>query len=177
MNDTKKVEPQSLPDEGENTASQFLTFDLNDENYGIGILHIREIIEYGNVTPVPLMPSYIAGVINLRGAVVPVVNLARRFEMEPKPVNKKTSIVIIELSEQHDSVEIGIIVDMVNEVIDLNDSDITAAPSFGTKIRSDFIKGMGKINDKLMILLDVDHVLSIEELSEVQSLTESVTDG
>jgi purine-binding chemotaxis protein CheW len=156
-------------------VQQFLTFMLNDEEYGIGILHIREIIEYDNLTVVPLMPDFISGVINLRGNVVPVVNLARRFQHEPKDIGKRTSIVIIDIKD-HDgeSVEIGIVVDIVNEVIELASSDIAAAPSFGAKIRADFIQGMGKIEDKLMILLDVDKVLSINELSTVTGITDEM---
>ncbi len=156
-------------------VQQFLTFVLSDEVYGIGILHIREIIEYANLTVVPLMPDYISGVINLRGNVVPVVSLARRFEQTPKEIGKRTSIVIIDINN-HDgeSVEIGIVVDIVNEFIELSDTEIAAPPTFGTKIRADFIQGMGKINDKLMILLDVGHVLSINELSAVVGMTEQI---
>jgi purine-binding chemotaxis protein CheW len=164
--------------QGEVTAGnvqQFLTFVLNDEVYGIGILHIREIIEYDNLTVVPLMPDFISGVINLRGNVVPVVNLARRFQHEPKDIGKRTSIVIIDIKDHDDeSVEVGIVVDIVNEVIELASSDIATAPTFGAKIRSDFIKGMGKIDDKLMILLDVDHVLSINELSTITGIADEM---
>ncbi|MFT7109576.1 MAG: purine-binding chemotaxis protein CheW [Psychrobacter glaciei] len=149
-------------------VQQFLTFVLNDETYGVGILHIREIIEYDNLTVVPLMPDFISGVINLRGNVVPVVNLARRFEHQSKEIGKRTSIIIIDIMDaEGESVEVGMVVDIVNEVIELACSDIAAAPTFGAKIRTDFIHGMGKINDKLMILLDVNHVLSISELSSV----------
>ena len=152
-------------------VQQFLTFVLNDETYGVGILHIREIIEYDNLTVVPLMPDFISGVINLRGNVVPVVNLARRFEHESKEIGKRTSIIIIDIQdEEGESVEVGMVVDIVNEVIELACSDIAAAPTFGAKIRTDFIHGMGKIDDKLMILLDVNHVLSISELSSVSNV-------
>ncbi len=164
--------------EGQNRSGnvqQFLTFVLSDEVYGIGILHIREIIEYANLTIVPLMPDFISGVINLRGNVVPVVNLARRFAQTPKDIGKRTSIVIIDIKDSDgESVEIGIVVDIVNEVIELADSDIAAAPAFGTKIRADFIQGMGKIDDRLMILLDVNHVLSLNELSAVIGLSEDM---
>ena len=156
-------------------VQQFLTFVLSDEVYGIGILHIREIIEYANLTVVPLMPDFISGVINLRGNVVPVVNLARRFEQEAKAIGKRTSIVIIDIEgSDGESVEIGIIVDIVNEVIELADSEIAAPPTFGTRIRADFIQGMGKVNDRLMILLDVNHVLSINELSAVMDVSSEV---
>ncbi len=152
-------------------TQQFLTFVLNDEVYGIGILQIREIIEYANLTVVPLMPDFISGVINLRGNVVPVVNLARRFEHEPRDVSKRTSIVIIDIrNEEGESVEVGIVVDIVDEVIELAESEIAAAPSFGAKVRAEFIEGMGKIDDKLMILLDVNNVLSIDELSTITSI-------
>jgi len=158
-------------DEGQHKSGnvqQFLTFVLSDEVYGIGILHIREIIEYANLTVVPLMPDFISGVINLRGNVVPVVNLARRFGQQPKDIGKRTSIVIIDIKgSDEESVEVGIVVDIVNEVIELADSEIAAPPTFGAKIRADFIQGMGKIDDKLMVLLDVNHVLSINELSDV----------
>lgn len=157
---------------GSNNVQQSLTFVLSDEMYGAGILHIREIIEYDNLTAVPLMPDFISGVINLRGNVVPVVNLDRRFDHKPKGIGKRSSIDIKD--NDCDSVEVGIVVDVVNEVIELADSDIAAAPSFGAKIRADFIQGMDKIDDKLMILLDVNHVLSINELSSVTSIAEDL---
>lgn len=157
---------------------QFLTFILNGEEYGIGILHIREIIEYNHMTIVPLMPDFIEGVINLRGNVVPVVNLARRFGHEAQAVGKRTSIVVIDIKDNDDeSVEVGIVVDVVNEVIELTSTDIAAAPAFGTKIRTDFIKGMGKVDDKLMILLDVDHVLSLKEISTIASMSGDTNDS
>jgi purine-binding chemotaxis protein CheW len=156
-------------------VQQFLTFVLNDETYGVGILHIREIIEYDNLTVVPLMPDFISGVINLRGNVVPVVNLARRFGHEAKEIGKRTSIVIIDIKDtEEESVEVGMVVDVVNEVIELAESDIAAAPTFGAKIRTDFIQGMGKIDDTLMILLDVNHVLSINELSSVTNMVDKL---
>jgi purine-binding chemotaxis protein CheW len=156
-------------------VQQFLTFVLNDETYGVGILHIREIIEYDNLTVVPLMPDFISGVINLRGNVVPVVNLARRFGHQAKEIGKRTSIVIINIKDiEGDSVEVGMVVDIVNEVIELASSDIAAAPTFGAKIRTDFIHGMGKVDDKLMILLDVNNVLSINELSSVTDIVDEL---
>ena len=136
---------------------------------------IREILEYDDLTVVPLMPDFISGVINLRGNVVPVVNLARRFDHQPKDIGKRTSIIIIDVKgADEESIEVGIIVDIVNEVIELAASDIAAAPSFGARIRADFIQGMGKIDDKLMILLDVDHVLSIKELSTIAEISDDL---
>ena len=175
MSQTNESMPAEESQHGSGNVQQFLTFVLSDEIYGIGILHIREIIEYANLTIVPLMPDFISGVINLRGNVVPVVNLARRFEQTSKEIGKRTSIVIIDIKDSDgESVEIGIIVDVVNEVIELSESEIAAPPTFGTKIRADFIHGMGKIDDRLMILLDVNHVLSINELSTVLDISGEV---
>ena len=151
-------------------AAQFLTFVLNDEAYGVNILNIKEIIDYGNITRVPMMPGYIAGVINLRGSVVPVVDLALRFSQDPSVRTKRSSIVILEVEYEDQRLEIGITVDVVNEVLDILSSEIEATPSFGTKIRTDFICGMGKIGDQLLVLLDIENVLSVEELSIIENL-------
>jgi len=147
---------------------QFLTFGLNDEVYGIGILHIHEIIEYGDLTVVPMMPEFISGVINLRGNVVPVINLALRFDQQPREIDKRSGIIVVEIETGEDSiVEAGIIVDNVNAVIELDADEIAPAPTFGTRIRTDFIQGMGRINDQLMILLDINHILAISEISAI----------
>ncbi|VAW73040.1 Positive regulator of CheA protein activity (CheW) [hydrothermal vent metagenome] len=145
--------------------SQFLTFTLGDEVYAIEILNIREIIDYGNLTTVPMMPAFIRGVINLRGSVVPVVDLAARFDGEPAKITKRTSIIIIEIVDGEATMNIGAVVDGVNEVLDIPPGDIEPAPSFGTRIRTDFIKGMGKIDGKFLVLLNVANVLSVDELS------------
>jgi len=151
----------------DNSYSQFLTFWLADQVYGIDINAIKEITEYGNVTFVPTMPPFIRGVMNLRGSVVPVINLAIRFGAKPSQVTKKTSVVVLEIEHDDISLEVGVMVDKVNEVIDISESDIEPPPAFGAKIRTDFITGMGKINDKLLVLVDVGRVLSISELSMV----------
>jgi purine-binding chemotaxis protein CheW len=170
MSDTSAVEESETTS---NDAKQFLTFQLAKERYGVDILHIKEIIEYANLTPVPMMPDFIAGVINLRGSVVPVINLALRFGEEATKVDKHTSIVVIEPSGDGSSTEIGIMVDMVNEVLDISESQIAPPPTFGTSIRTDFISGMGSIEDGFLILLDVAKVLSINELSMLQEMSES----
>ncbi|MCI0667320.1 MAG: chemotaxis protein CheW [Methylococcaceae bacterium] len=148
-------------------SNQFLTFQLAGEVYAIAILHIREIIEYGSLTAVPMVPDFIAGVINLRGSVVPVIDLGARFGRSVTKITKRTSIVVIEIADGDKMLEIGITVDLVNEVLEIAGSDIEAAPSFGASIRTDFIAGMGKVNGQFMILLDVQRVLSIDELSVV----------
>lgn len=152
-----------------NSDSQYLTFLLGGEMYAIGILNIKEIIEYGQVTEVPLMPDFIRGVINLRGRVVPVINLSCRFGKSATDINKRTCIVIIEVCENDFSQDIGIIVDAVSEVLDIPEANIEPTPTFGTKLRPEFIRGMGKIEDKFVILLDVNKVLSVDEMSTLSS--------
>jgi purine-binding chemotaxis protein CheW len=152
---------------GEEQLSQYLTFMLGGEVFAIGILAIKEIIEYGNLTEVPRMPDFIRGVINLRGAVVPVIDLSSRFGKAPGSVSRRTCIVIIEVRHEGEQHVVGVMVDAVNEVLEIPAGEIEPPPSFGAKIRADFIQGMGKVNGKFVILLDVDHVLSMEEMSSL----------
>ncbi|WP_434937670.1 chemotaxis protein CheW [Shewanella sp. HL-SH8] len=151
---------------------QYLTFNLKEAMYAIGILHIKEILEYSNVTPVPMMPNFIKGVINLRGSVVPVVDLAARFGAEQSNIVKRTCIVIIEVLNEDVMQVIGVMVDAVSEVIEISNKDIEPAPAFGAQIRADFIHGMGKINGKFVIILQVDKVLSVQEMTMVSTLVQ-----
>lgn len=150
---------------------QFLTFSLAGDVYAIEILKIREIIDYGNLTPIPMTPTFIRGVINLRGSVVPVIDLAARFGGELTEVSKRTAIIIVELIDEGNLISVGIVVDTVNEVLDISVDEIEPAPEFGTRIRTDFVKGMGKVNDKFLILLEVDKVLAVEELSMIDGMS------
>lgn len=156
------VQAEALP-------AQYLTFTLGGEMFAVGILCVKEIIEYGSLTEIPMMPAFIRGVINLRGAVVPVIDLAARFGGRPAEVGKRTCIVIVEISDagtddvtRHD---IGIIVDAVSEVLDIPASEIEPPPTFGARIRSDFIFGMGKVAGKFVIILNIDRVLSVDEIA------------
>lgn len=145
---------------------QYLTFLLGGEMFSIGILCIREIIWYANLTEVPMMPACIRGVINLRGAVVPVMDLSSRFGKPPTPVTKSTCIIIIEVQTQNEgeTQSMGVVVDAVQAVLEIASSEIEPPPTFGAKIRSDFIEGIGKVNGKFVILLNVNRVLSNEEI-------------
>lgn len=145
--------------------NQFLTFSLSGEVYAIDILSIREIIDLGNLTVVPMTPRFIRGVINLRGSVVPVVDLAARFGGELAKVTKRTAIIIIEMPDGDGTLDIGIVVDAVNDVLEIPLDDIEAAPAFGASIRTEFVKGMGKVNGRFLVLLDVSNVLALGELS------------
>ncbi len=145
-------------------SAQFLTFQLGGEMFAIGILTIKEIIEYGELTSVPMMPSTVRGVINLRGAVVPVIDLQARFGKGAVVAGKRTCIVIVEVEAQGERQVIGVIVDAVNEVVDIPPEDIEPPPSFGSRIRTDFIHGMGKVRGRFVILLELERVLSLDDL-------------
>jgi purine-binding chemotaxis protein CheW len=143
--------------------SQYLTFMLGGEIFAIGILAIKEIIEFNQLTTVPMMPRFVRGVINLRGAVVPVIDLAARFGRGATTESKRTCIVIVEIVSEGERQVVGVLVDAVNEVLDIPAADIEPAPSFGARVRSDFIAGMGKVKGKFVIILSVGNVLSVEE--------------
>jgi purine-binding chemotaxis protein CheW len=145
--------------------AQYLTFMLASEVFAIGILAIKEIIEYRGLTEVPMMPVCVRGVINLRGAVVPVMDLQARFGRPSSPVTRRTCIVIVEIAAGDERQVIGVAVDSVNEVLDIEPADIEPPPDFGARIRSDFIQGIGKIKGRFVILLNVDSVLVLEEIS------------
>lgn len=154
-------------------AGQYLTFMLGGELYALGILSSKEIIDYGNLTEVPMMPGFVRGVINLRGSVVPVVDLLARFGKGTTPIAKRTSIVIVETindAEDDSPQDLGIIVDAVNEVVEISQEDIEPAPSFGTGIRPDFINGMAKRNGRFVILLNVSKVLSVDEMAALSKV-------
>jgi len=153
------------------TPAQYLTFLLGGEAYALGILSIKEIIEYTHMTEVPLMPACIRGVINLRGAVVPVMDLQVRFGQATSAVSKRTCIVIVELPGSEGPHTMGVVVDAVSEVLEIAPQDIEPPPAFGTHIRTDFISGIGKVRGRFVILLDVQRVLDLDEL---QTLSESL---
>ena len=148
-------------------AAQYLTFMLGGEAFGIGIMAVKEIIEFGSITEVPMMPESIRGVINLRGAVVPVMDLAARFGRPQTAPGKRTCIVIVELDVDGERQVTGIVVDAVSAVLDIPASEIEPAPAFGTRIRGDFIGGMGKVNGKFVILLNVEQVLALDGLPDL----------
>jgi purine-binding chemotaxis protein CheW len=157
------TEPATGGDETDD--NQYLTFRLREETFAMGILAIKEIIEFGSLTPVPMMPKCVRGVINLRGRVVPVIDLAVRFGREESVPNRRTCIVIVEVGNDEERQDLGVMVDAVNQVVDLPVRDIEPAPGFGTKVRAEFIAGMGKMNGDFVIILDVARVLSADDLA------------
>lgn len=147
---------------------KYLTFTLADEEYGIGILKIKEIIGLMQITTVPQTPEFIKGVINLRGKVIPVVDLRLRFGMDSMDYTERTCIIVVEIKGANDSVQIGIVVDSVSEVLNIRGEDIEDTPAFGAKLNTDFISGMAKTEDNVKILLDIDRVLSTQELESLE---------
>ena len=151
-------------------TQQYLTFMLSGETYAISILRIKEIIQYGQLTEVPRMPDFIRGVINLRGAVVPVIDLSARFGKQPTQVGRRNCIIIIEVDIGTEIQNVGVMVDAVSAVLEIPGHEIEPAPTFGTNIRADFIAGMGKINGKFVIILNIQHVLSMDDMEALVSV-------
>lgn len=150
---------------------QYLSFLLASEECAIDILKVREIIEYDAVTTVPKMAQWVRGVINLRGAVVPVVNLAAKFGMEQKPVSKTTCIVIVDTQFENQETTVGLIVDAVSQVMELSADDVQPVPDFGTRVKMDYLIGMAQSGRKFALLLDVDKVLTTEELHDLREVS------
>ncbi len=144
---------------------KYLTFSMADEEYGIGILKIKEIIGMMPITTVPQTPEFVKGVINLRGKVIPVIDLRLRFGMESIDYTERTCIVVVEIEGSVTTVQIGIVVDAVSEVLNVNGDDIEDTPAFGTKLNTEYILGMAKMEGGVKILLDIDKVLNADEIS------------
>ena len=159
-NDSK---PHGTVDHG--PALQYLTFSLGDEVFAMDIRSVREIIQHGNMTMVPLMPAFVRGVINLRGSVVPVIDLQSRFGRPRAQVGKKTCIIIFDTTVDDEKLELGLLVDSVSEVIDIAQAHIEPAPQFGTSIRRDFIHGMGKVGGDFIVILAPERALDINEMA------------
>ena len=152
---------------GEAVAKQFLTFRIAHENYGLELSQTREIIEYSGITEVPLMPHFLRGVINLRGEVVPVIDLAVRLGRKPIEIQRRSCIIVVELTNSDQHHVLGLLADAVSEVIEMDDENIEDAPSFGANIRAEFIQGIAKQGEEFVVLLDANNALSIRELAHL----------
>ena len=162
--ETKERAQKALTDK----EGKYLTFALGAEEYGLEICKVREIIGYMAITAIPQTPLHVKGVINLRGQVIPVVDIRTLFGMEAKDVTEETCIVVVEISQKHRTFSTGVIVDHVSEVLDIKGEQIEEAPQLGAAVNTDFILGMGKINDSVKILLDIDKVLDCSGLDAIQ---------
>ncbi len=151
------------PDRNTNPEGKYLTFSLAAEEYGIGILKVKELIGMMAITTVPRTPEFVKGVINLRGKVIPVVDLRLKFGMEETPYNERTCIIVMEINGTSGPFSVGAVVDSVSEVMNIRAADMEEAPNFGTKLDTDYILSMAKTNGALKILLDIDKVLGNQE--------------
>jgi len=153
-------------------TTQYLTFKLEDEVYATDIAQVREVLEYSRVTKVPRTPDYMRGVINLRGHVVPVLDLKLRFGMSRTEQTVNTCVIIVEVTIEGEKTIIGALADSVQEVIDMDPSTIEPPPKIGTKLNTDFIRGMGKRDEQFVIILDIDKVFSTEDMDSVKASTD-----
>ncbi len=148
---------------------KYLTFSLADEEYGIGILKIKEIIGIMPITTVPQTPDFLKGVINLRGKVIPIIDLRLRFEMNSINYTERTCIIVVENVGQNETIQLGIVVDAVSEVINVQTDEVEDTPAFGTKLDTEYILGMAKMEGGVKILLDIDKVLNTEEITTIEN--------
>ena len=163
------AEQTVMEQEQSTRAGKYLTFALADEEYGLEILKVREIISMSEITSIPKTPEYVKGVVNLRGKVIPVIDLRLKFTMDEIPYTDETCTIVVNVNE----VEMGIIVDHVSEVLDIASGDIEDAPEFGASVNIDFILGMGKAEGRVTILLDISKVISAGDIAALQNTTEA----
>ena len=163
-----------MSEDGFNETNQYLTFKLDGETFALGIAKVREVLDYIAITKVPKSPDFMRGVINVRGGVVPVVDLRVKFGMASTPQTVNTCIIIVEIVMAGESTILGALADKVEEVLDLDPAQIEPAPRIGTRLRTDFIKGMGKREEQFIIILDIDQVFSSEELANVSPESKTV---
>lgn len=154
----------------DNETNQYLTFTLGEESFAIEITKVREVLDYSTVTKVPRMPSWLRGVINLRGSVVPVIDLRLILEMSAIQKTVETCIVIVDVQIENESVLVGALTDSVQEVLDIDPAQIGPPPRFGTRFNTEFIRGMGKKGEDFLIILDIDKVLDTSEIHVVQGV-------
>ncbi|TAN66797.1 MAG: purine-binding chemotaxis protein CheW [Methylobacter sp.] len=151
---------------------QYLTFQAGNENLAISILDVKEIIELNTITDVPMTPDYIRGVINLRGNVVPVIDLSARLGRQSSEITKRSCIVLVQVEYNDDGQLLGMLVDAVDEILEIPEVNIMPPPDFGADIRTDFIQSMGRVGDEFIILLNINRVLSIKELSQLKQVAD-----
>jgi len=162
MKDDEEMEPKDL-------EGKYLTFNLMDEFYGVSVFWILQIIAIPEITKIPKTPVFVRGVINLRGKIIPVIDLRIKFMLPEKEYDERTSIIVIKIKTEHNEINIGIIVDKVLEVLDIKDADIEKTPSFGANIEMQFIQGMAKVKQRVVSLLHIERILTESELSSLSA--------
>ncbi len=174
MKEKEENKQNEVSEVGMQLAGKYLTFKLAEEIYGIEILAVQEIIQMQDVTRVPRTPDYIRGVINLRGKVLPVVELRKKFDLETSEDTEKTCIVVVKIgSDDDNSITSGVIIDEVLEVADISAGEIQETPAFGSDVNTDFILGVGKVEDNVIMLLDIQKVFQASEVSTIAETTGS----
>ncbi len=163
------MEATLSPSDNRTKAGKYLTFRLAAEEYGLEILKVQEIIQMQAITRIPRTPEFVRGVINLRGKVIPVVDLRRKFDLDHLEDTERTCIIVVQIRANDHLMIMGVIIDEVREVLDIPEASIEDAPAFGSSIDTEFILGMGKIGATVKILLDIDKVLSIQEIQHLQT--------
>lgn len=166
----RKMESELISNENLNNREQYLTFMLNDEEYGVDILKVQGIQGFGKVTPLPQTPEFILGVINLRGAIVPIINLRSQFGMENIPNGPTTVVIVVKVSSELKERTVGLVVDAVSEVHDIALSDLKPAPDFGSDVSSKYIRSLATVNERMLILLDIDHLINDGVMAAVDEL-------
>ncbi len=173
MNMIQGLESDSLAENSE--GNQYLTFLLAGEEYGVDILRVQEIKGWDNVTMIPNTPDYIKGVINLRGTIVPIVDLRVRFSLETIAYGITTVVIVLRVNSDNGSRIMGIVVDAVSEVYNISDDALKQAPDFGQAISTDFVMGLGTVDDKMIIVLDIDHLLNSSVLKAISDQADKTT--
>ena len=154
-------------------ANQYLTFTLDNEQYAIGVAKVREVLEHTKITKLPRTAEFMKGIINLRGAGVPVIDLRLKFGLPETPITKDTSIIVMEVDSLDGTVVVGALADAVHEVVEIDEKAVEPAPRFGTRLAAEYIKGVGKRDDLFIIILDIDRIFNAEEISAIAAEKES----
>ena len=154
-------------------ANQYLTFTLDNEQYAIGVAKVREVLEHTKITKLPRTAEFMKGIINLRGAGVPVIDLRLKFGLPETPITKDTSIIVMEVDSLDGTVVVGAIAEAVHEVVEIDDKAVEPAPRFGTRLAAEYIKGVGKRDDLFIIILDIDRIFNAEEISAIAAEKET----
>ncbi|MBL8968744.1 MAG: chemotaxis protein CheW [Spirochaetaceae bacterium] len=154
-------------------ANQYLTFTLDNEQYAIGVAKVREVLEHTKITKLPRTAEFMKGIINLRGAGVPVIDLRLKFGLPETPITKDTSIIVMEVESQEGTVVVGALADAVHEVVEIDEKAVEPAPRFGTRLAAEFIRGVGKKDELFIIILDIDRIFNAEDISALAATREA----
>ncbi len=176
MNEQTATEQNSTELATDGAAEQYLTFILAGEEYGVDILRVQEIKGWDDVTPIPNTPDYVKGVINLRGAIIPIVDLRQRFGLSELEYGPTTVMIILKVQNEGRERIMGVVVDAVSEVYNINGAELQPPPEFGGVIKTEFLRGLASVEGKMIIVLDIDHLLNAREMQQLSTTTEQQND-